>query len=409
MAAARAPAGSLIAVQLASATGQPVRARLDGRALDASGGRSRVSDEELPVTPRTGVALPSERYQIAGIPEGFSPFPEADHIGRASEAISELATFLDQLSRPAERELALKFCHVLLPPGMPMNLFGFHVWTVDADGALIEPLSGEDELILALIVNQPVELQIENAVSFLYTLAERQRTLAAVMAGEDDILDLPEHAADADRTAAGETVERFRYGWREAARGAVDALATVGIAVSVRYEVDVFPDRDSIDRRLPLLRRLYNEIEPVKLSIDRIVGSIGGSAGTVRGSGPEEIRGWTQQQLSLLDIRRYMNHALRDAEVCGNGYLIFNEFEPFAPYAGRPEDVRVAEGGRLEVREATGWQLPGKPILHVRGIEQVESPYGISMLEPFMYAIERFDRLGEVNRVQRAMLGGYDL
>lgn len=363
---------------------------------------------DLPVTPRTGVALPSERYRISGQPEGLIPFPDADHIGRAGEVIAELGAFLQSVSRSGGQDLTVRFCHALMPIGLPPTLFGFHVWSVDQGGNLIEPLGGDDELSFAVIVNQPVELQLESAISFLYELAERQQTVAAVGSGEEDITNLPEQALAADRSAAREVAERFRYGWREAARGAVVALAAAGFSLSVRYEVDVFPRREDLDRRLTLLRRLYNEIEPVRRSIDRIVGTIGGRAGSVRG-GTEAIRGWTQQQLALLDIRRYMNHALRDAEVCGNGYLVFTDFEPFAPYAGRPEDVRVASGDVLELRDEHGWGIPGKPILHVRGIDQIHSPYGMSMLEPFMYAIYRFDHLGQVQQDRQEMLRSYSL
>jgi hypothetical protein len=367
-----------------------------------------MSENELPVTPRTGVALPSERYRISGIPEGLTSFPDGAHISRAGEVLAELSSFLQRLSRAGGQDLAVRFCHALMPIGLPPNLFGFHVWSVDQEGHLIEPLGGDDELSFAVIINQPVELQLESAISFLYQLAQRQQAVAAVGSGEGDILNLPEQAVAADRAAAHEVAERFRYGWREAARGAVDALAAAGFSLSVRYEVDVFPRREDLDRRLTLLRRLYNEIEPVRRSIDRIVGTIGGRGGSVRG-GTEAIRGWTQQQLALLDIRRYANHALRDAEVCGNGYLVFNDYEPFAPYAGRPEDVRVGSRGVLELREEHGWVIPGKPILHVRGIDQIHSPYGMSMLEPFMYAVYRFDQLGQVRDDQQEMLRSYSL
>lgn len=306
-------------------------------------GNTGLTEDAPLATPRTGVALPSERYRISGIPEGFVPFPDRDHIGRASETVSQLVSHLQTLRRAGGRELAVRFCHVLSPPGFPINLFAFHVWGVDSESRLIDPLTEGDELTLALVANQPVELQLENAIEFLYSLAGRQGLESQVRAGDEEVAEIIERSVAADREAARQMVERYRYGWREAARGAVDALESAGFTLSARYELDVFPRRLDIDRRLPLLRRLYNEFDLVRSSVDRIVGTVGGREGVVRG-GMESIRGWTQQQLTLLDIRRYMNHSLRDGEVCGNGYLAFNELEPFAPYAVRPEDVRIVGG-----------------------------------------------------------------
>jgi hypothetical protein len=156
-----------------------------------------MPENDLPVTPRTGVALPSERYRISGLPEGLIPFPDADHIGRAGEVMAELASFLQSLSRPGGQDLAVRFCHALMPIGLPPNLFGFQVWSVDQGGNLIEPLGGDDELSFAVIINQPVELQLESAISFLYELAERQQAVAAVGSGEEDRSARPPPAARA--------------------------------------------------------------------------------------------------------------------------------------------------------------------------------------------------------------------
>ena len=53
-------------------------------------------------------------------------------------------------------------------------------------------------------------------------------------------------------------------------------------------------------------------------------------------------------------------------------------------YALRPEEVEITPDGRFLVEAAGETREVAGHVLHIRGIEQFESPYGISILEPIL-------------------------
>jgi hypothetical protein len=113
---------------------------------------------------------------------------------------------------------------------------------------------------------------------------------------------------------------------------------------------------------------------------------LGGQPMGLRG-GPEEIRRWTQSHTALLGTRQFMNQAFRDADVTGNGYLEFG-FAGLDPVLRclRPEDVHIS--GETTFRLADEERDLGK-VIHLRGLEQFDSPYGISPWEPLLYVLQR--------------------
>jgi hypothetical protein len=354
--------------------------------------------------------LPSEAY-VPGDPRplGFLNDPDPGHIGRAAELLAQLGRVADAFRQPASGEpLEIRFCHVRHAPGLPFELFGFHVWEVDDNGELIDPFSA-GALRYAIVVNQPAELQLEVAITFIMELAYRQRLNREVVGGDDRLQQIDREASASDRRARLDLAERWRFGWREALEAAVQATNEAGFVVRLHYEPDVFPDRADLNRRLPWLRRVYNDIEAARQAVDKTVSMIGGREPMVRTSGGlETIRSWTQQRLALLDVRRYMNHATRDGEVCGNGYLVFPGREPFAPYCAAPETVEIARNGTFVISNGAN-EVRTRAVTHVRGIEQLESPYGVSLLEPFVFSVDRARRLGEARELSQRWLHGTGL
>lgn len=306
------------------------------------------------------------------------------------------------MAQPASaRPLRVCFCHVRLPPRLPFDLFGFNILNVTEDGALSDDPHGEEEILYALVVNQPVELQREIAIVFLNDLVGRQGPLADVAAGRLALRNLPDLAAAAD-TASGEvSVDTLRFSLKHAAETLKTRAAAGGYRLEVRYRTDPLPRYDDVTRRVKLLRELYDTEGEVREAVDRSVAMIGGRPPVLRGGGREEIRGWVQQQTALMGVRQFTNQCLRDADVCGNGYLDFG-FLGLDPTIRclPPEEVQVIGTRQFQLGGGTGPPL-GR-VEHLRGLEQFESPYGVSAWEPILYVLQRqrvMDAAGELARL----------
>jgi hypothetical protein len=102
---------------------------------------------------------------------------------------------------------------------------------------------------------------------------------------------------------------------------------------------------------------------------------------------PEAIRAFVQQELGLGALRQYLAEVLRDALVTGNGYLAFGRTAPVSVYALRP-DTAVDVGDNTAAPEAGS---PAVRALHLRGLEQPSSKYGLGVLELALYRLQQSD------------------
>jgi hypothetical protein len=127
------------------------------------------------------------------------------------------------MSQPATaRPLRVCLCHVRLAPRLPFNLFGFHINGISDDGEFVDDLAEDAEILYALVVNQPVELQREVAVAFLNDLVGRQGPLADIVAERRSLRDLPDMTAAADAASAEASTDTLRFSLAHA----IDALKT---------------------------------------------------------------------------------------------------------------------------------------------------------------------------------------
>jgi hypothetical protein len=258
---------------------------------------------------------------------------------------------------------------------------------MDQDGKFIDPVESDGEVRIAVIVNNPAEMQVEVALAYLFALIERSITIAHLK-DQDDLSNIDAEAAKADDRAGREFLARIRYGWREAAAALSLKAEGAGLRLSVRYQRDPFPGRGEVVRRMASLRAAYNKFEIVRTAIDKMVSMVGGSYPQMRllGGGADKAREFAQSQFALLGLRQFQNQVTRDAEVCGNGYLVLGEVGVPAPRCVRPESVEISGNKFYEVTDAGKHQL--KNVLHLTGIDQIDSPYGLSVLEPVVYAVD---------------------
>jgi hypothetical protein len=345
---------------------------------------------EVPELETPGRVLPSESRRPGDPrPAGFQDAPDRNHLDSASEALTALVDAAS-MSATAGRPLKVCFCNVRYAPGLPFNLYGFALQGVDEQtGALRDPIPEERELKYALVVNHPVELQRETALAFLFDLVQRQAPYQQVVSGARQIDELPQLTTEADATSAETSTDLMRFGWSTGAEALKRRAADFGYYLELRYQRDPFPTREETTQRIPALRRLYDENDVVRSAVDKTVSLVTGHGPELRASGQETIRLFAQQSTVLSGLREFMNHTARDAHVCGNGYAQMGVFGglPFVRCLP-PERVEILGDKKVALHQGDGDTAIVTRVLHMRGLEQLDSPYGISDWEPLLQQLE---------------------
>jgi hypothetical protein len=334
------------------------------------------------------IRLPSARFEQGDPrPIGFQVDLQADHIDRAGEALDVLARRINA-SSTGTLELRVCLCHVRYMPGLPFELFGFHVPAIEESGRFVDPWDPDAELRYALVVNHPADIQVETSLALLFQVLERHRVVEAARR-RGDVTSIDKQAAEADDRADKEFLDCMRFGWQKAAEAVALKAKDAAVQLTVRYQRDPFNGREELTRRIPTLRTAYNDLATVRRAIDNTVSMIGGSHPQIRwASAPSRLREHLQTDLAALGIRQFMNQTTRDGEVCGNGYLVSSHGADLSPYCLRPEDVKIEASDRFLLVKNGEWREI-QNVVHIRGIDQIDSLYGISVLEPVIYAVDQ--------------------
>ncbi|HEY2768798.1 MAG TPA: hypothetical protein VGI76_11105 [Solirubrobacteraceae bacterium] len=95
---------------------------------------------------------------------------------------------------------------------------------------------------------------------------------------------------------------------------------------------------------------------------------------------------------------------MRDADVCGNGYVDFG-FLGLDPTLRclKPEDVEILPGERYRLLSEQA-SRPLDRVMHHCGLEQFDSPYGISPWEVLLYVNQRQSILDGIGKLARTTL-----
>ena len=144
--------------------------------------------------------------------------------------------------------------------GLPFNLYAFVIHDTDTDGHVTTD-AAVDEVRYAITANQPVDLQRDIAITALFELIGRQALVADATRDRSIFTALPDRAADADQERRAAAGQELRGSWRTAIASLHAEATAAGISIDVRYEPDPLPQRDDVMRRLPALRRAYNELD----------------------------------------------------------------------------------------------------------------------------------------------------
>lgn len=352
--------------------------------------------------------LPSVRFEADDPkPVGFVNEVDEAHLDAVGNALRGIAKAVASASEGHEAALRVRFCSVRYTPTLPFVLYSFHIACIGDNGDFIDETDEGGEISYALVANHAVEVQREAALLFLYELLFRREALRQALdpsegrEGEADAV-----VAIADDKARREFRDRIHRGWRLAATSIAQRAAATGLPLHVRYEVDALPTRDDVVRRIPRLRLAYNDVDIAREAIDKQVSMIGGSDPRISAPGLMQAdEDALQRLMASLGMRQWVSQTTRDAEVCGNGYLVTAAGpEPYL-YALRPEEVEILAPGSYAVSRGGSKELVRGHVVHLRGIEQFESPYGISYLEPILDEYRRRHILERVAHGANYVLG----
>lgn len=322
-------------------------------------------------------------------PVGFLPDPPEAHVRKAAEALARVAEAVSTSNASlSEQKIALR--HFRWDPLLARSLFGFSVYDFDAVGGWIDPFAPGRRLNYAIAVNQSVELQVEVALVFLHQVAFRHRKLMEMKAAGEQIHLIDVRMAQEDAEAKREVADRLRYGWKAVVETVQLRMTEAGLSPVVEYTPNLIDDVLQLRRRIPHLRRLYNNIDSVRECVDKLVSMAGRDDPRLAARGSTAVRDWMQQQTQLWRLRFHQNQALRDAEVCGNGFLAFSLREPLGLFNFRSEEMTVDAAGTWRPDRSISGFDPND-VMHLPGSRQISSGYGVSILEPLLPSLRTLD------------------
>lgn len=335
-------------------------------------------------------------------PAGFQDAPSEEHAGASTVALREVAA---AVAMPGSEGtlLGVTLCHVRHIVRYPLALYAFAPQGIADDGGFKDTVAA-GAVQYAVMLNLPVSLQREVALAYLYDLVLRQQPIEEVRAGRRRLQDIQKLATSAEATAAEASSDILRFGWQEAARQLQRRAADAGFRLAVEFRRDLFPEREDVVKRMPALRRLYDTNPKVRAFVDRSASAFARATSFMRG-GPEAARQALQQTGELAGFRQFATQALRDADVCGNGYLIVGTFAGHPELrCARPDAVEIRPDGILVEHRPDGPVILPDGTLHHRGLEQLDSVYGISPLEPLLFALQQADLAAQARSLAHAAL-----
>jgi hypothetical protein len=320
------------------------------------------------------------------------------HLAASATALTELAQLASAVpGRSGSRVLYVRLAHFDHRAALSLELFSFSVLPAVREPVVIPtppglparpPAAGllspdhsteQQPLTFAVTVNHPVAVQVEHVLATLAMLVARQQFTSA---GNLSVAEIDIQADNADLQATAAVRDTLRsQGWRAAARAISARSAAAGLPLAVTY-APVLAGPGELALRAPILRRVYNEMSEVRLAVDKAATVLSRGLVTI-GDGSEQVASFARDLLDVASTRTYLAHLARDAFVCGNGYLSFGTIADEDIRLLQPEQVTILGTSAFRVDNGRT-QTVHRHVLHMTGGEQLNSPYGVSVLEPFI-------------------------
>ncbi len=314
------------------------------------------------------------------------------HLDNSIAALSELADRVTTVGDtvPADT-LRIRLGHIDHGGFLSHLLHGFAMTQLSPDGLIAGP-DGTNEVLYAVVLNQPLDVQLRTALASVASYLARQDVIGSVRAGDEDATNLDRVVAEMDARVAISLDDTLRLkDWRAAASELRERAAAADFALHVQFAAPLL-SADEVRRRVPVMRHVYNRLPIARDTIDKVAAAL--SAGlTVAGDGvPEAALTAAREILDVGEVRRYTAHLARDAFVCGNGFL---EILP------APRSLRLLRSETVEVRAENQFSVVDSPtetiapieghVLHLKGIHQTDGFVGMSVLEPLVVLLAQLE------------------
>jgi len=238
----------------------------------------------------------------------------------------------------------------------------------------------EQPSLWACVLNSSVEAQVESTLTSLAMLIARQELVVRTEAG--DVKTLPSKAARVDEETTKLIGDEVRInGWLSATRAIRARAEAAGCSLHVEYRNPLL-DASGARARMQLTRHVYNSLPGVRLAIDRVVNSLT-QGWSIAGPSPEHVLQVARDVLDGFGISSLMAHCVRDAFVCGVGVLSLASVPLKDPWLLKPEEVEEVRN-ETAIRKLNARRETIRPVVAMKGATQIDSPVGLSLLEPFV-------------------------
>jgi hypothetical protein len=236
-------------------------------------------------------------------------------------------------------------------------------------------------LIYAVVANHPVGVQLEHTITFLARLIAR-RAITPESLEDDELSHTDATAMALDNTADLVVKDLLRSrGWRAAAETLRDRAAADGMPLSVEF-LPALLTPEQLRLQAPVLRRVYNESPHARSAVD-ILATLMSQGMTTSGGSNAGVARFAHDFLDLGLSRNYVAHLVRDALVCGNGYLSYGSVPDEDTRLMLPENVTIGGNG-VFIESTPDGDVLHRNVIHMKGATQPGSLYGVSILEPLV-------------------------
>jgi hypothetical protein len=357
--------------------------------------------------------------------------PTGAHVQESRKALETLAAIWNEATPPASQVMYIRFGHFNHHAFLSPLLYGFPIlhhagdtksppaiagletlpsgFATNVLGALVEAeripsivhpnqailldvessTGPEHPLTWAVTPTISVRDQIAHCLQAVATIVFRRRLLAKGPVG--DVSKLPSLASASDQQVSLEVRTILAAeGWEQATRILATRLNEPALSIHLDYAAPMIPLQE-LSLRCPLLRYVYNNLTPAREVVDRVAAMLS-QRFDVKGDAPLAQLAEYRGLIDASAIRPMLAHMARDSFVCGNGYLIVDQESPLGLRLLRPETVvRIDDPEHVTSVDSAGRTVVDRLLLHEAGVPQLESPYGISVLEPLLRNVAEQD------------------
>lgn len=335
-----------------------------------------------------------------------------NHVAEASSRLRELCEIVSTTELQSPRAtINVRVGHYDHGGFLSLNLHGFSVFqTPESHLSWRGP---DNTLLYAVVVTLPVPTQAKTLLSFLTNLLARQGFTESLRSHEESVSDLYAKVSKLNTDADQEIADaEILQNHKSTAVQLMERFKLAGIQLDVSFESPLLRP-DEIRERCAVLRYVYNSLPLTRMAVDRTASAMARSMRLDGDGVPQDVLLRAQQGMDNLEVGKYVSTAMRDAFVCGNSFTLFTETPGIRLL--RPESVEIRDDGAAFVETsppAESLTHDGDKVMHITGAAQVGSPYGASLLEPFVQLMvpvdTALDGLRELeNHESHPLLGHY--